>query len=104
MDVNLQKVHDRFVEIVARSLDMYDQQQEGVFPDNDRWIERYNGRPWSDKPPHPIEINRFRPVVQAVVSQLMMALDSDEENEARRTQQALAFLISQASPAIEDMK
>lgn len=84
MDVNLQNAHDRFTEIVAMALDIYDQEAQGAYPpyDHERWKTRYHGRPWSELPPMTIEFNRFRPVVQMVVSQLMLALDDDDWKKA----------------------
>ena len=77
-------IHDRFVEVVARALDIYDQQAEGNFPpfDHGRWLERYTGRRLNELPPFTIEINNFRPFVDVTVSQLMLALDDNAWQEA----------------------
>lgn len=78
----------RFTEIVAKTLDIYDQQREGVCYDtpfdHERWRERYNGTPWHKLPPHTITINHFKPVVDMTVAQLMLALDDDEWEKANK--------------------
>lgn len=84
MDFDRRAVHDRFVEIIARALDTYDQLQEGKQPplDRERWLRRYQGTPRNELPPFTIELNNFRPFVDIAVSQLMLALDDKAWAEA----------------------
>jgi len=74
------EIADRFTEVVARTLDVYDQQQDGKYPpfDHDRWEKRYTGRSFGELPVGMIVFNNFRPLVDLVVSQLVMAMDDEE--------------------------
>ncbi len=77
MDNNI--IQSRFTEVVAKTLDHYDQQQEGKWPpfDHNRWKQRYSGTPEEDLPPYTVVFNKFKPVVDMTVCQLMMAMDDD---------------------------
>lgn len=80
MELNLKEIHNRFIEIVARSLDIRDQEMEGIMMyqfDHKRWRVRYHGRPLDEMPPRTVEYNTFRPVVDMVVVQLITALDDE---------------------------
>lgn len=83
-DLNLRRIHDRFIEVVAHSLDVHDQQQEGQLThfDHKRWEKRYSGTPWDELPRGMIEYNKFRPIVDSIVCQLMTALNDDEWDKA----------------------
>ena len=87
-----EEIHKRFVEITARALDAYDQQRDGRNPtfDHERWKRRYIGRPWGELSSTAIEFNTFKPFVDMMVSQLMMATDDEEWTEATKIVPGLA--------------
>ena len=80
MEIDKNVTWDRFSEVVAKALDIQDQNNEGRYPphDHDRWEKRYHGTPWDELPRGMIEFNHFRPMVDLIVSNLMMALDDDD--------------------------
>lgn len=81
MSENKREIADRFTEVVARVMDIREQTHEGIFPphhDYDRWKKRYVGREFSELPVGMIEMNNFRPYVDTIVAQLMMAIDDEQ--------------------------
>ena len=74
------EICNRFTEVVAKTLDIYDQQSEGNWPpfDHERWKKRYHGIPFGELAPFTVEFNKFKPVVDMTVSRLLTALDDDE--------------------------
>ena len=76
--MNKVEIADKFTEIVAIRLDVFDQRKDGIWPpktDFERWRKRYNGIPKEDLPPYTIVMNHFKTEVDEFVSMLMMALD-----------------------------
>ncbi len=76
--MNKAKLADKFTEIVAIRLDVFDQRKNGVWPPNtdlERWKRRYLGTPKNELPPYMIEINLFRIEVDEFVAMLMRAID-----------------------------
>lgn len=104
--MNKSEIASRFTEIVAKTLDIYDQQQEGRYPpfDHDRWQRRYNGIPWDELPRGMVEYNRFRPVVRMTVAQLMIAMDDDEWEKANSPVPGLELINALLNRAIEPNK
>lgn len=79
---DLRKIKDKFTEIVAIRLDVFDQRKDGVWPPNtdlERWRRRYIGTPPDERPPYTIEINHFRIEVDEFVAMLMSALEETEK-------------------------
>lgn len=76
--MNKAKLAEKFTEIVAIRLDVFDQRKDGVWPPNtdlDRWRRRYLGTPKDELPPYTIEINHFKIEVDEFVAMLMRAID-----------------------------
>ena len=83
--MNKSKLADQFVEIVAMRLDVYDQQQDGVWPPNTdytRYKRRYLGMPKDDLPPHTIVMNNFKTEVDQFVAMLIRAVDDALDGHA----------------------
>lgn len=80
-----QKTYDRFTEVVAHSLDIYDQQQDGKYLplDHKRWEGRYSGIPQDELPPRTVVFNVFRSFVDQTVALLLIATDDDEWEKAK---------------------
>lgn len=77
MDINKSELADKFREIVAIRLDVFDQIKDGIWPPNTdlkRWQKRYKGTPANELPPYCIEINHFKIEVDEFVSMLMQAV------------------------------
>jgi len=83
MSIDKREIASRFTEVVARVMDIRDQENEGIYPPHDleRWKRKYQGRDFEDLPPNIIQFNTFKPMVDMTVCQLMMALDDKEWEE-----------------------
>ena len=86
MEIDRRVICDRFTEVVAKTLDLYDQRQQGKYPpyDYESWKKRYIGKMPDELPPFTVEFNTFKPTVDGVVAQLMMALDDDAWERGKR--------------------
>ena len=76
MDLN--KIHNEIVEVVAKYIDVKDQVSERVplhLIDHKRWREKYMGLLDS---PTPIYLNTFRCEVDTVVASLMLVIEVAE--------------------------
>lgn len=79
---DLRKIKDKFTEIVAVRLDVFDQRKDGIWPPHtnlERCKRRYNGTPFDERPPYTIEINHFRIEIDEFVAMLMSALEETEK-------------------------
>lgn len=76
--INKTKLANKFTEIVAIHLNVFDQRKDGVWPPNTdlaRWKRRYHGIPKEELPPYTEEINSFRIEVDEFVETLVRAID-----------------------------
>lgn len=76
--MNKARLAEKFTEIVAIRLDVFDQRKDGVWPpdtDLGRWKRRYIGTPKDELPPYKIELNHFKIEVDEFVSMLMLAIN-----------------------------
>lgn len=72
--IDLRQLSEKFTEIVALRLDLWEQRNDGVWPpytDLNRYKARYIGTPKNQLPPYTVEINLFKTEVDQFVSMLM---------------------------------
>ena len=80
--MNKAKLAEKFTEIVAIRLDVFDQRRDGTWPPDTalgRWERRYQGTPKEKLPPYAIELNHFKAEVDEFVAMLMRAIDDTEQ-------------------------
>lgn len=89
MGINKSELANKFTEIVAIRLDVFDQRKDGIWPPNtdlNRWEKRYKGTPSSELPPYCIEINHFKIEVDEFVSLLMQAVSVSQSSSKTNEQ------------------